>query len=480
MTDWFNVDKNGLAKLMRGRSKAFILYELISNAWDEASTNVKITISKFSTTQRNAVIIVEDDNPEGFLDISHAYTLFADSAKKSNAEQRGRFNLGEKLVLALAKRATITTTRGGVRFDEQGRHTLRSTRHAGSEIKVEIPMTLAEMNEVINSVSQLIPPPDITTTINGQVLAARGSQTEFETQLPTLIADSEGILCRTVRRTWVRVYLPRDGEKAMLYEMGIPVVETGDKYHVDIQQKVLLNSDRDNVTPAYLQDVRVAVLNHTHQWLDEDEASNTWVRDACADPKIKDGAIKKAIGLRFGENAVTFDASDPESNKISASEDRQLVHGAHLTAGEWENVRRVGILPPAGKVTPSPKPYSLVGPPLNLVPEDAWSPGMHRVVKFAQDVAVEILGSKVAVHITDDPGWPFRATYEKGHLVFNLGSLGNRFFDKGIDSNVIDLVIHEYGHHYESDHLSRRYNDALTRLGAKMTLLALDKPELFR
>jgi 3-(3-hydroxy-phenyl)propionate hydroxylase len=31
-------------------------------------------------------------------DLTHAFTLFAESAKKGDAEKRGRFNLGEKLV----------------------------------------------------------------------------------------------------------------------------------------------------------------------------------------------------------------------------------------------------------------------------------------------------------------------------------------------------------------------------------------------
>jgi hypothetical protein len=32
--------------------------------------------------------------------------------------------------------------------------------------------------------------------------------------------------------------------------MGIPVVETGDRWHVDVAQKVPLNFDRDNLPPA--------------------------------------------------------------------------------------------------------------------------------------------------------------------------------------------------------------------------------------
>ena len=125
MSNWFDVDKAGLAKLVASKPRAFIVYELLQNAWDQKVTCVDVTLEPVAGT-RNAQITVADDDPDGFADLRDAYTLFAESRKKGNAEQRGRFNLGEKLVLALAKAACIETTTGSVRFDEQGRHASRS------------------------------------------------------------------------------------------------------------------------------------------------------------------------------------------------------------------------------------------------------------------------------------------------------------------------------------------------------------------
>ena len=72
--------------------------------------------------QALAELTVEDDSAEGFKDLSHAYTLFAASNKRGNPEQRGQFNLGEKLVLAVCTRASICTTKGTIVFDpDQGR-----------------------------------------------------------------------------------------------------------------------------------------------------------------------------------------------------------------------------------------------------------------------------------------------------------------------------------------------------------------------
>jgi hypothetical protein len=103
---WFDVDKQGLAKLMAGRHKAFVLYELLQNAWDQNVTEVKVSLSEVPG-RAESEIVVEDDDPDGFADLAHAYTLFAESRKKANPEKRGRFNIGEKLVLALARRASM-------------------------------------------------------------------------------------------------------------------------------------------------------------------------------------------------------------------------------------------------------------------------------------------------------------------------------------------------------------------------------------
>jgi hypothetical protein len=477
---WLEIDRKGLSKLLEGRPKSFVVNELVSNAWDEATREVKVTVAR-ATDRGYVTIYVEDDNPAGFADLAHAYTLFAESRKKTNAQQRGRFNLGEKLVLALARTAWIETTTGAIEFGKDGRRELKATRSFGSLVMVEIKATQAEMDEIIAFAGRLIPPPGIKTTINGEVLAERTPITWFETTLPTVIGDEEGVLRRSERKTLVRVFEPRPGEVASIYELGIPVVETGDRFHVDVQQKVPLNSDRDNVTPGFLRAVRVAILNATHERLEAPEITQGWVRDACGDERVAPEALTTVIHARFGQNAVAFDPSDREANKISASEDRQIVHGGSLSAGEWQNVRSAGLLPPAGKVTPSPKPYDPDGDTLTLIPRHEWTAGMERVAKFAIDTARELLGKTLAVKIAYEPEWPVQATFGKSSaLVLNKATLSTDFFSGEITDELIDLLIHEFGHHWTIDHLSREYYDALTRLGARMTRLALDKPELFR
>src|SRR5213082_4080795 len=139
MKNWFEVDRQGLAQILERKGKEFVLFELIQNGWDEPGVT-KVSVSLEYRGRNKARLVVEDDAPEGFKDLSHAFTLFADSAKKTNPEQRGRFNVGEKLVVAISDEVKICTTRGSIRFDAEGRHRLRSRQATGSRIECLLPV----------------------------------------------------------------------------------------------------------------------------------------------------------------------------------------------------------------------------------------------------------------------------------------------------------------------------------------------------
>ena len=74
--------------------------------------------------------------------------------------------------------------------------------------------------------------------------------------LPTEVASADSFLRRINRETTIWLYPVLPGETAMLYEMGIPVVETGNKWHYDFGQKVPLTLDWENVQPSFLRQVR--------------------------------------------------------------------------------------------------------------------------------------------------------------------------------------------------------------------------------
>ncbi len=477
MRNWFEVDKDGLAKILGRKGKEFALFELIQNAWDEQGVS-RVVVSLEYLGRNEARLAVEDDAPEGFADLSHAFTLFADSAKKTNPEQRGRFNLGEKLVLAISDEVTILTTKGGIRFDAQGRHVLRSRRPIGSRIECLLRMTADECRTVTAHAQALIPPSGLTTVFNDLPLTQRPAVTTFRAILPTEVAGEGGLLRRVRRETNINLYEALSGECATLYEMGIPVVETGDKWHCEIGQKVPLTLDRENVPPSFLREVRVAVFNRMHGQLTPEDMNGEWTEAAVASPECDPGAVRSYLDRRFGEKRVGFDPADQEANKLAVSQGYTVVHGSMMSSAAWKNAKSAGAILPAGQVTPGPKTWTGEDNPdaaafRDWIPESKWTGGMREIASFAVDMAKKILSRQIAVKFCATPHHLGSASYgPNGELVFNKFRLGVDWFEHGITEDVVRLIIHEFGHEFSLDHLSAEYHEALCRIGAKLFAVA--------
>lgn len=479
----FEVSKTGLAKLLERRGgKAFAITELIQNAWDEDTTKVEVSLTKDSSGD-TWTIIVEDDNPEGFKDLSHAYTLFAESEKKWNPEKRGRFNLGEKMVIAICDEAHIYTTKGAIGFDSEGRWNIPGAeRDQGSLFKGVIRLTDNEVIDIHDQMRLLIPPENIATFFDGKQLKSRPQVIDFTATLETEWADEDGRLHRNPRKTLVTLHEVADDERPMLYEMGIPVVETGDRWHINVHQKVPLNSDRDNVTPAYLRAVRAEVLNHAHELLSNDDASEKWVSEALEDKRVTEKAVHTALDKRFGKKRVIYDPSDPEGSKIAMSHGYTVIAPRSLSKKAWGAVKKFGAAQPAGQVTPSPKPFSddPNAPQLKTLPEEEWTEEMRTTVDYATKVGEFLLGQPIRVVIAKDRQWKFTAAFgDAGVLTLNLSVLGESWFKEYGSTDMNALLIHEFAHGISSDHLSKSFHEATCRLGARLVKKALEDPHFF-
>jgi hypothetical protein len=482
-SNWLTVDRKGFAQLIEHRNKGWILCELIQNAWDQDVKKVKVQIESMSGKPSSYRVTVTDDDPNGWSDITHAYTMFAPSAKKSDTQKRGRFNLGEKMVLALADWAQIRTVKSAIRFDQSGMSDLgeQERLERGSEFQAIFQFTETDIIDIEATLRSMICPSDIITvwSIVGPhcvaqcVMEQRGCVETFSTPLPTLIEGDGGKMKATVRKTAVALYEPKEGERATIYEMGIPVVELGDddKWHIDINQKVPLNMDRDNVTPGYLKAVRVAVLNHAHHLLTEGEAKTTWVTAASEDSRCSEGATETVMSKRFGDKRVAYDPSDKEANNIAMAKGYTVVHGGALTKGQWQNLKESGSLKPAGKVTPSSKVKS-GGDKDNTVRFDDWTEDMINTVRLTglmADALLPFTGLRINI-VLDKANMRSRAWYGNRAITFNLQSCGHKFFSPENLQGQIDLIIHEFGHEYSSNHLSEEYYHGLTMLGAKLAM----------
>jgi hypothetical protein len=489
-TGWFAADKEGLAKMLSRRGGdgsitgvAWLLFELVQNGWDAGARRVEV---RLEPERKGLVWLTCVDDGDGFVDLRHAYTLFAESPKKGDPEKGGRFDVGEKLVLSLCEEATIASTKGSIVFDRDGRR--RQDKQArtekGSSFRGLVRMTKVEVAQVLQAAQLLLVPEGVETTVNCETIRRRKPAASFRATLTTEKGDELGHLRRVRRETDVRLYEPRAGELPMLYELGIPVVELdgGEPWHLDVRQRVPLNIDRDNVTPAYLRELRVHVLNQMHEKVrGQDQATRGWVRDAAASPEAVKEAVAHVFVERFGERAVAQDPSDPEGTKLAVHAGHTVVSGGSLSKGEWDNARKFELLPRAGIVTPSRPEQSEGGRVLDLSEETEGMRGLRKLVAAMGKV---LLGGEMYAAFIDNPKADLLASYGGGVVTYNVPRLrehwGPDWFDQGPTEKQTDITLHELSHALASDHLSKKYNDACTSLGAKLAFHIASDPEFFR
>jgi hypothetical protein len=481
--DWFTVDKGGLAKLLDKKGKAFAVFELIQNGWDTNAKTVRVQLEPLPG-RPFAKLYVEDDDPDGFKNLTHAFTLFAESEKKGDPSKRGRFNLGEKLVLALCESAEIISTKGSVYFTKDGRSESRKKLQQGSAFLGTMRMTREELAEVEAAIQRLIPPVGCHTSFNEVALPYREVLRKFEATLPTEISDPEGYLRKTQRKTEVTVHEVKPGETATLYELGIPVVELsgGEPWHVNVHQKIPLNVDRDNVTPAYLQTIRVLLANEMKEVITKDQADQVWINAATEDERADSETVNTVLDHRFGKKRAIFDPSDPEANKQLMNEGFTVISGGSLSKGQWNNVKSAGLAEPSGHIRPSGVHYDPEGDLETIIPEDQWTNGMRGIVEMSKDLAETLIGKTIHVKLVNEPiALPHAAWYGHGTLAFNVGRLGKAWFDENPPGpKHLELILHELAHDRVKDHLTKEFADEVGRLAVKLLGKLLVEPNFLK
>ena len=461
---WFAVDTDGLKKLQEGKSKTFIIRELVQNVWDEQSSICKIEIAH---KDNKITLVIEDDSPEGFRDITHAYTLFADTYKRRDATKRGRFNIGEKQVFSICDKIELTTTKGTLTFDENGRHESNNKRKAGTLITLVFPGTEAERNELAEYARYLLVPKNIRFTINGELIPSQSPVRKFEAGLHTEL-EVNGVFKRTYRQTTIEIYQPR--EKIYLYEMGIPVCEIDCQFSINVEQKIPLGIDRETVSQAYLRDLFAEVLNQTFDLVEAEHSSESWVREATRDERVSSEAVKDVLTKRFGEKFCAANPFDKQSIDEAISHGYNIVTGSELSKEEWAQIRRDALMPSSSELFST----STVNAP-TVEPNEK----QKLVAKYAKKIAKELLGISINTRFVKHQQMVV-AQFDRltNTLTFNVAKLGNSFFEIPVSSQTTNLLLHEIGHHCGS-HTESGYHECLTKMGADLTMLALLDPKFF-
>jgi len=462
--NWFEIDKKGLQQVQSEKDKFFIIKELVSNSFDEDITLCKLDIGK--TTSYKSYIDCMDNSKDGFKDLKDSYTMFAPSYKKGIVEKRGRFNVGEKFALAMFDLANIKSTTGSVIFAKDGsRNKTKVKTELGTIFSGELKLTYEEIADLTDKAKMIIPPMGVEYLVNGDLVSRPETYKSFTENLPTVVSDDEGNLVRSSRNTNIELFKT---DKHFIYEMGIPVVETDIGFSINVDQKIPLNKDRDNVSPSYLKKLKTYVLNHTSSELTEEQSKSSWVTEALEDADVD--AVKDVVESRYGEDAVVFDMSDSEANKKAFADDVNVITGGSFNSKVWDNIKRAreehqDFARPSGSVGKYASP-TLTGGAKEI---DTYTDGMKEVIDYAKELHLYLFNSSCSVSIHDGNG--ALATYGRGNLQFSYKMLGKKWFDLANNKQrILELIIHEFGHWYSGDHLSERYYDGLCEIGAKLIM----------
>ena len=173
---------------------------------------------------------------------------------------------------------------------------------------------------------------------------------------------------------------------------------------------------------------------------------------------------------RFG---ASYDPSDAEANIAGqVKHGGAIVHGGMLTGEQWENVKAKGAIEPAGRLWPTPKPYSddPDAPTAQLMDRKDWTPGMARFRDYLCWVAAEVLGvSSLTVRyplMMNATACYVRKSAQRGTIDFNVGELGIRWFDS-VGVRQDELMIHELAHHRAGNHYSEEFHEACCEVGRR-------------
>jgi len=466
--NWLVVDEKGYAQNLRNKGVPRIMLELPANGFDAKATAVSIV---FKQEQGWANLAVSD-NGEGFATLSDAYTLFAPSTRRADVKARGRFGQGDKEMLAICHNGgmvQVVSTKGGIRFNADGRRSIKARTTVGTEVVCNFRCTKAEATEFDFLVRSLIIPSDVKVTYNGEVLPGREPIKVVNYQLQTKVEDEEGNLSDTRRFTDIELYEPEVGETSFIYELGMPVVEHDGRWHINVMQKVPLNSARDNITPGYLRKLREIMLNETHDLLTSVDMKSAWVSEA--KQNATEEALRSYSDQVYGKDVVIADPHNPESTKRAVDKGWTVLYSRTEDTNVFNRLKEFGIAKPAGQVIETGVPTSPDGVP--PIPVEKWTPEMHHLAEYARGVGFYLLGIRVDVefhniNVGNSVGHT-RAWFGGNTITFNLRFLGKRWPGEAKQIDVDDLLLHEFSHYNTGhDHFSDHFIHQLSHLGAKL------------
>ena len=487
----FEVDAAGYRAQMAEMKAIKIVYEIIANANDEDSVkNFMLDIKylhRFNGSDIDVIQISYQDDGAGFKKISDVWTMYGHSERRSDPTKSGRFNLGEKEFLVLAKYAEIETfdrkekRRRRFVFENDTRTESDEICKLDNDIGTRIYATFdrwskEQYDEICKDIKNIYVKPNKTCTINGEVVSNAKPHMTFTAELPTLLAVKAGApLSKVVREAEIDLYDKKTPDSAgWLFENGLPIQKQSPrtKWHVNVNQKVPLAPTRVSVPSSYWHKVCGAVLNNTIDELDHEDSGRNWVSEGM-NYATKDTA-KSWLKIKFPDkdpNNICLGGSDHQANEECIERGGGIISMGTLDKEARQHLMSLGV------VTRASEKYGEKGGDAEgkyAATEQSLKPS-RAMVDYAlvcKRVAKDCIDAEPMVRFVKSRR-PALAWWQRDtpSLTFNVKHLGTTFFDDWNQRNV-QLLIHELSHHaghgkyeYEIEHYSKQFVDELERIG---------------
>ena len=468
----FEVDLKGFRELQAGREVWRLVKELVTNVFDEVNRLDVERRPRYCTVVVDPVpnlsrvrVEVEDDG-QGFQALADAFTLFRSTPKRGQAQVAGRFNLGEKEIMAAALEGGIETTSGTVEFPAEGGRKVypRRKRTHGTRVWAVLPATRQEFNACITMLRRMMAPGSLQVRVNGMDVLHREPLGETLVTLQTVIQEApHEPLRKTYRQTEVVVYGAEADGEGWLYELGCPIQPIASAYSADVRQKVPMPPERDTVSDWYLQDVYAAIANAVTDDLGEEDAAATWVKTALEDSDVKDETVRKVVQLRHGDKVILW-SSNQEANERAMDAGYVVVPRTALSAVEKAAYERAGVQRASDVFRRQPAAWEVVEP----------TETMERIAKYARAIAGAVLeDDTISVLFFRQAGNPDAAEWNgsKHQLAFNVSTLGLQWF-RNIRPEVTGVILHEFAHEGSDGETlphGKEYIDRLSLLAGQLT-----------
>ena len=461
----FEIDTKGFATQMSEMKLWRLIQEIISNSFDEKP--VTVISCDIHENKKHQVVVEIVDNGNGFRDEKDIYTLFKDSYKRVNKNQRGRYNLGEKQFFARAVSGWVKTRKTFIEFQEDTRKVSEIPDFKGAQVHAVFDLEEDEsLGETITLVEKVAVPNGKQLSINGTKVDAKTLVKKFKTRLPTVIAQGANKkMVRRVEDTEVFIYEKDSQEKPIIYELGCMVQEMKQdlKWHVDVQQKIPQTTERSVISDAYLQKLYATITENTIDLIDSESSGANWISDALKGTNAK--TSEQILEKRYGTKDVMVKSSNYRDNERALEAGVHLVRSGELDSSVVSNLKEQGTLKYASQEFSS----------------DGWetakhvepTPEMEHFAKICIAVAKDVIGKTITVSFVTTKHTREIADYGGTHLRWNVRLCGGKKFFNNFGVKPIGVLVHELAHdklgNNDGDaHFSHEYLREMERIAGEI------------